>query len=363
LKVLHVSPTFFDPASVMGGGERYAMCLARAETALPGAAITFLSFGAEASEYRDGDLRVRILRPEFLGDGDPMNPISWSILTPILEHDLVHVHQQNTRLAQMVVMLAKALGKPVCVTDLGGGARPLGEISPLDRWVDAYLCVSEFSARRITARPGQVHVVSGGTDFERFFRPAEARRDGYCLFVGRVLPHKGIDYLIEGARTLPVKIVGTTPDRTYLGDLRRLAAGKPIEFIGRASDDDLRQLYAGALATVLPSVYTDMYGRVHDNPELFGLVLVESMACATPVICTSVGSLPELVIHGETGLIVPPNDPSALREAMQRFADDPGLAEAMGRRALEVAKSRFTWQAVAERCWEAYGRALGGPTP
>src|SRR5207249_7192697 len=131
-------------------------------------------------------------------------------------------------------------------------------------------------------------------------------------------------------------------------------------FITDATDEQLRTLYCGALATIFPSVYEDLYGNSWPHAELFGLVPVESMACGTPVICTSIGSLPELVEDGFNGFLVPPNDPPALRERLRCFADNPALADEMGGNALEVARSRFTWKVVAERCVAAYRRALDG---
>jgi starch synthase len=78
------------------------------------------------------------------------------------------------------------------------------------------------------------------------------------------------------------------------------------------------------------------------------------MACGTPVIVSDAGSLPELVTDGETGFVVPPNDPAAIRAAVQVLRRDPARREEMGRQARASVLARFTWQATARRCREAY---------
>jgi len=90
-------------------------------------------------------------------------------------------------------------------------------------------------------------------------------------------------------------------------------------------------------------------------PELLGLVVLESMACGTPVIVTRVASLPELVEDGVTGFVVPPNDPGAIRDRLEYLSAHPEAVERMGRLARERVAREFTWDAVAERCLRAYG--------
>ncbi len=358
MKILHVSATFFDPKSMVGGGERYPMSLARAQAELSDHEVTFLSFAAEPREYRDGPLQVRLVRPDLYVDDNVFSPLGWRLVSAIVDHDVIHAHQRRSLLTEASIIIAKAVRRPVFVSDHGGGARTVAS-DRLVRFVDTFLCVSRFSASILPDGVTRAEVIGGGADTRLFHRPPGATREGYFLFVGRLLPHKGVNYLIE-AVTTHLKIVGRIYDERFHRDLRTLAAGRPVEFITDATDEQLRGLYCGALATIFPSVCDDMYGNHWPHPELFGLVPAESMACGTPVICSSIGSLPELVEDGLNGFLVPPNDPQALRARMQLFADNPKLADEMGRNALEVAHSRFTWTAVAERCLAAYGRALDG---
>jgi glycosyltransferase involved in cell wall biosynthesis len=358
MKILHVSATHFAPDSVVGGGERYAMSLAKAQSELPGLEVGFLSFGDEPREYRDGPLRVRLLRPDVLVDRNIFSPFSWGLVSAIVDVDVVHAHQRLTLLAEATILAAAALHRPVFVTDLGGGTRTVAA-DRLAKHVTGFPCISRYSASLLPPDVGGTHVIWGGADASVFHRPPGAVRERYFLSVGRLLPHKGVNYLIEAVTSVPLKIVGRVYDERYHAELRRLAAGKPVEFVTDASDEDLRRLYCGALATVFPSVYREIYGNYYLQSELFGLVPVESMACGTPVICSAIGSLPELVEDGYNGFLVPPNDPQALRERMQWLADNPALADEMGQNALEVARTRFTWRAVAERCLTLYREAVG----
>jgi len=115
--------------------------------------------------------------------------------------------------------------------------------------------------------------------------------------------------------------------------------------------------YRRALVFGLPSVATDFRGHTTQSTELFGLVLVEAMACGTPPIVTREASHPEIIQDGVTGVIVPPADPMALRAKLLAMHARPDEAIAMGQRARADVLARFTWDATAERCLAAYARA------
>ena len=97
-----------------------------------------------------------------------------------------------------------------------------------------------------------------------------------------------------------------------------------------------------------------MYGGETKVPELLGQTLLEGMACGTPAVCTNVASLPEVVEDGVTGLVVPPNDPAALRQALRWMLDHPQERASMGARARERVIRHFNWNTVVRRCLEAY---------
>ena len=94
--------------------------------------------------------------------------------------------------------------------------------------------------------------------------------------------------------------------------------------------------------------------------ELLGLAMLEAMASGTPVVCSRLGGLPEVVEHGITGFLVEPGNVTELRESVASLLQDPARARRMGRNARELVLERFTWQHCAERCLGAYGELLRG---
>jgi len=353
-RVVHVSPAFFGGGSIVGGGERYAVSLAQAMAGLVD--TVFLSFGPERRSERHGELQVEIFPILELKDGVPFDPVSFSFLPMLRGFDVVHCHQYRTIVTNFAALAAAALGKRVFVTDLGGTGRHFTHVLPVARTVTGFLPISEFGAR-VLPDGQQGTVIHGGVD-DRFLAvpPAAGPKPPRVLFVGRLLPHKGIDDLVRAMEPgWELVVMGRPYSPEYFALLQELAAGKSVRFVTDASDEDLVRAYQEAAVTVLPSVYRDTYGVHHEIPELLGLVLLESMACGTPAICTDVGGMPEFVDEGVTGFVVPPNSPEALRDRIAYLLNDPMEAAAMGQRGRESVARRFTWRAVAERCLRAYG--------
>ena len=117
------------------------------------------------------------------------------------------------------------------------------------------------------------------------------------------------------------------PDPATKERLAALARGKAVTFLHGLDDDALVREYRRAMCIVLPSVYRTDEGYETLVPELLGQTLLEGMACGTPAICTDVASMPEIVEHGVTGFVVPPNDPAGLGERLSwlRAQSDGGL--------------------------------------
>jgi glycosyltransferase involved in cell wall biosynthesis len=366
VRVLHVSPTWFSDGSVVGGAERYVRELARASAER--ADVTWVSFGARAESRREGPLRIEILRRLPLpGSGRlTTNPLSRRFAGLVRRADVVHCHQPFTLSTDVALVAARLFRKKAFVTDLGGGHRwALSKALPLLAGADALLLISDYSRRLwaeapVGRRPDRLEVIWGGVDPVRF-SPGAGPRTGETLFVGRLLPHKGVDYLVEAMPpAAPLRGVGRPYDSRFLARLETLAAGRDVTFETAADDATVVERYRTALVTVLPSVYDASDGRHSRQPELLGLVVLESMACGTPAIVTRVASLPEIVEDGVTGFVVPPNDPGAIREKILWLRANPDAALEMGRRARAAVLDRFTWPAVVARCLDAYaGREAG----
>jgi glycosyltransferase involved in cell wall biosynthesis len=198
-------------------------------------------------------------------------------------------------------------------------------------------------------------VILGGVDVEKFSPGERAIRTGAALFVGRLLPHKGVDDLI---RALPpemaLTIVGPEPDAATAAHLHALASGKSICFKHGLGDEELVQEYRRALCVVLPSVYRPGDGTETRVPELLGQVLLEGMACGTAAICTDVASLPEIVEDWVTGFVVPAHDSEALGQRLRWLHEHPERAREMGRAGRQRVLERFTWRQVVRRCLQTY---------
>jgi glycosyltransferase involved in cell wall biosynthesis len=153
---------------------------------------------------------------------------------------------------------------------------------------------------------------------------------------------------------ISLDIVGPDNRTGNVEALKEQAAAKRVTFLHNVGDPALVDAYRRALCLVLPSVYRMSDGRETTVPELLGQTLLEAMACATPVICTRVAAMPEIVDDGVTGFIVEPGDRQALGDRLGWLAAHPAEAEAMGAAGRRAVLERFQWTQVVERCLDAY---------
>lgn len=158
----------------------------------------------------------------------------------------------------------------------------------------------------------------------------------FVLFAGRLSPEKGILELVAAAAGLPLVIVGDGPLRDRVPGARG--------FVGH---DELERLYARAAVVAVPS-----------HREGFGVVCAEAMAHGRPVVASAVGGLLDLVVDGETGILVPPGDVAALRDALTRLLADEALRRRMGDAARERVRAHFAWGPVTDATIAAYREAL-----
>ena len=190
---------------------------------------------------------------------------------------------------------------------------------------DRYVAISHYVAGRIRRyynREATVLYPPVDTDF---FTPAATSNDGerYVLVVSALVPYKRIDIAIDAARLagIPLKVVGDGPDRARL----ERAAGPEATFLGRRSDDEIRELYRHAAVTLLP------------GEEDFGIVPVEAQACGTPVVALARGGATETVIDGATGVLVDDGSAPAFADGISR-----ALSASFDRAAIRANAERFS---------------------
>jgi glycosyltransferase involved in cell wall biosynthesis len=351
-RVSHITPILFGGEGLFGGGERYVLELAKALAELTPTRL--VGFGRESRREQIGSLTVEILRARWRRGGAAIHPVSEQLARVVARADVVHAHQYHSLTTNVSTVAARVLGRRVFITDHGGSRFSAAHRVRQDRLIDRFLPVSRFGADQFPELAARTTVIGGGVD-ERRFIPGSLERSRAVVFVGRLLPHKGLDVLINAVdgRT-PLHLYGRTYDAAYRAELGRLAAGKIVHFHENATDEDIVRAYREARVAVLPSVYETPYGPPHPFSELLGLALLEAMACATPVVATRVGGMPEVVRDGETGTLVAPNDPDALGRAIRAYLDDDACWRDASFAAREDVEARWTWRHVAGRCLDAY---------
>ncbi len=352
-EVLHISPAGFGRHGVVGGAERYALELARhmAEEV----STTLLCFGGKRRREKIGKLRVEHFPAQWLVKGEAQNPFSLHILPLLLRPRVVHCHQKHILTTSIVAGARKLMFRPVFVTDLGGGGWDISAYVSTERWFTGELHISQYSLSLNPKPHPNSSVILGGVDTETF-KPAPGARKNKIVFVGRILPHKGVDFLIESLpEGLELEVIGQPYDHTYLATLKDIAKHKQVRFTHGATDEYLVQAYRESLAVILPSLYEDRFGNKTKVPELLGQTLLEGMACGTPGIATRVASLPEVVDHEVSGFLVDPKSRDDLRARLQWLLANPDGVKTLGRAARERVLSLFTWPQVVSRCLTAYG--------
>jgi len=192
--------------------------------------------------------------------------------------------------------------------------------------VDDFICNSEYVAQRIRKYyKREATVIYPPTDIEKF--SPGGKTEDYFLMVGRLLVYKRFDMAIEAFNRLelPLKIIGTGPELKKL----KKAANWNIEFLGDVDDKTLKKYYQGCQALILP------------QEEDFGIVAVEAMACARPVIAYRAGGAEESVKEGKTGIFFNEQKIGALVEAVKNFRPEKFNPEKIRLHAEQFGKNIF----------------------
>jgi glycosyltransferase involved in cell wall biosynthesis len=356
VKVVHITPTYFDDSSVIGGGERYPTELALWMSKVVD--TTLVSFSAKRKTYQQDHLKVEIYPVKRFIHGNKVNPLSFRYLGSIWDADVIHVHHIHTLVSDLACLVGSVFGKRVVVTDYGGGGSfALNRRLPVFQSYHKAIAYSQFGLDFLpSALKEKAVLIKGGIDTQKFCPNGSTKREKTVLYVGRILPHKGIDYLIAGFRQFKrpdytLRIIGRVYSQEYDQYLKQLAADLPVEFVHNADDQRLIQEYRTAMVTVLPSVHTSYDGRYTPIPELMGFTLLESQACGTPVICTNAGAMSEFVDHQRTGFVVQQNSAEALNSALQQIIDSSDSSQ---QKRCQEWMSPLDWSTVVAKHLETY---------
>jgi len=329
MRVVHITPTYFDESSIIGGGERYPSELAAwMARKVP---TTLVSFWRSRRSLKQGQLQMEFFPVRHLLQGNKINPLSFRFLSKIRGADVIHIHHVHTFTSDLACLVGSLCGKKTFVTDYGGGGgRVLNTRLPvLPRYTGA-IAYSQFGLAMLPeVLRHKARLIKGGIDTERFRPDLSVAKKNYILYVGRILPHKGVNDLIEAFRIFAkpayrLRIIGRAYDQRFYNDLQVMAKGLAVDFIHDATDQMLINEYQMAKVTVLPSVHRDMYGNYSPVPELMGFTLLESQACGTPVVCTDAGAMSEFIAPSSTGHVVLQNSPSGIAKALEEIITRTG---------------------------------------
>ncbi len=230
----------------------------------------------------------------------------------------------------------------------GAVARAADRVCPPSAYAGE-LCVRAFGVD-----PVRVEAIHNGVDPAfAAARRREGAADGHVVFFGRLEEDKGVLDLVDAWERLP----GPLPRLVLVGRgalegplrarLAALPADRPAELRGWTSSAALADLLAGAALCVLPS-----------RRESFGNAIAEALAAGAPVLSCRCASIPELVVHGERGWLVPPAAPQALADAIARLLADAPLRERLAAAGAAWAREHLTWDDAARRFESVYERAL-----
>ncbi|MCM1517380.1 MAG: glycosyltransferase family 4 protein [Pseudoflavonifractor sp.] len=343
MKIIHLVSN-----KTWGGGEQYVLDLATAQRAGGhDVAVMTRNFPAVSRRFLDAGFPVTTM--PLKGSIDIISPL---ILGRCLAKEgkvVVHVHNFKDA---VVATRARSLSgnndvRVVLTRHLVRPARTSRRHIALYRSIDAMVFVSQLALDEFLSSCPQVdmsrvHVIHNGISVPSDVTdttPSHSNSDITVMYHGRIAPEKGIDILINALPLvkhpgLRVVIAGTGRPE-YIATLRRLA-----DVAGVSGMID----WAGHVDDIFPLIrQTDIGVTPSRARESFGLATVEYMACGKPVIATTSGAQREYINDGVNGLLVPPDDPQALAEAITRLCDSPTLRHRLGTAAKATVIDRLSY--------------------
>ncbi|MDH5462045.1 MAG: glycosyltransferase family 4 protein [Candidatus Bathyarchaeota archaeon] len=297
-----------------------------------------------------------------------------------VDFDVVHVHDWLTGFAGISFkhQMQKPLVSTIHGTEIG---RAQGLHNPDSLTIDGIEWWTTYEANKIIVTsasmkaeiqghfhlpPEKIEIVPNGIDTKRYNASVDqsAVKGRYgvhpdeklVLCVGRLVPQKGIEYLIRAVSRIAERypeakfiIVGEGWLRGHLEYIARSTGHQwKITFTGWIPDQELIALLNSADALVVPSIY-----------EPFGIVALEGMAAGVPVVASDVGGLAEIVEHEHTGILAYSRSPESIAWAVDRVLSDPNHSKEMAQNAQQMVQKTYSWEAIAIRTAKIYKEVVG----
>ena len=395
------------PPNVYGGAGVHVEYLTRELARLDDArhSVRVLCFGDQS--VREGNLTVRGIQPncdipcQDSRRSKLMDPLvrDLAMAATIDKADVVHCHTWYTHFAGCLVQQLTGAALVLTTHSLEPHrpwkAEQLGAAYRASSWLektayqnaDGVVAVSEAMREDVHdlygVSPERIRVIPNGIDLDQYQLTADLAvlvkyqidpNKPFVLFVGRITRQKGIIHLVNSLKYLrpgtQAVLCAGAPDTEEIGremaervEQARRETNNPIVWIAQMlPKSEVIALYSQASLFVCPSVY-----------EPFGIINLEAMACGTPVVASAVGGIKEVVVSGETGLLVPfeargatdfePRDPEQFARDIAAAANDlladPERRRRMGLRSRQRVERLFSWKSIARRTYDFYQSLIG----
>jgi glycosyltransferase involved in cell wall biosynthesis len=340
MKIAQVAPLYEAvPPKLYGGTERIVSCLTEALVDL-GHAVTLFTSGdakSRADVVSVRDQAIRLDRAPLKSDVAAHLTMMSEVRKRMNAFDLIHFHTDLIHLPFFESIAGRT------VTTLHGRLDIKDLAEAYRRWSQYPLVSISDSQRRPLPDVRWAQTVHHGVDGRLFAPPQNARGD-YLAFLGRISPEKRVDRAVEIAKAagMPLRIAAKieTLDEHYYEKVKPMLDDPGVEFVGEIGDDQKSDFLGNAAALLFPI----------DWPEPFGLVMIEAMACGTPVIAWNNGSVPEVIDDGITGFII-----ASIEEAVDGVARAAHLPRDKIR---DVFEERFSATTMAQNYVRLYETLL-----
>lgn len=341
-KVLHIYNDYYPP--VFGGIEKHINTICEGLKDKYEMQV-LVSHGIPSSK----DVRVINCREFGRIQSAPILP-GMPLWLKKMDCDILHFHLPCPT-AMLSYFLARPKGRVVVTyhSDIVRQSWALGIYGPLLlRFLNKADCIIATSPNYIETSPylkrfkEKCVVIPHGIDVSRFYK--DTPTEPTILFVGKLRYYKGLEYLIKAMENIDARliIIGTGNEEKRI----KRPASKRIIFLGNIPEEELPRWYAACSVFVLPST---------ERSEAFGIVQLEAMASSKPVISTRLDTGVSWVNEdGITGIVVPPKDPSALTDAINRLLKNDQLREELGRNARKKAEKEFSKELMLDRIVNIY---------
>jgi len=379
VRIAQVSP-WFSPH--FGGVESHVRSLSR-ELARRGHEVTVVTSRHDPSslpeETMDG-FRVLRVKPRLILMQTPITPRMRGVLRGV-PADVVHAHSPPPLASRYAGVVASERDIPYVVTyhcdvDLPSAfgsvvesvyRRSLGA-STLRNADQVIVTTRTYAATSRAVWRYNPTVIPNAVDHQRFRPDVDGsgvraklgipKEVPVVLLVGRIVPHKGIEHFVEAARYAPEARFLVAGEGSLREPMKRLAASMGVSdrvrFVGRVSEARLPEVYAACDVFVLPSV---------SRLEAFGIVALEAMATAKPVIVADIPGVREMIVDGVDGLLADPVNTLDLADKIRRLLIDPEARRTMGQRGREKVLESFGIERVTDQIEAVYRRVLEGSKP